>query len=344
MSDLKNVVVVGLGFAGLSSAKAIAAGLPATHRVVVINEYNFAYNPPASLRAATVPGWEDKVTVPLTAVFPKDSRHVVLGGVKVVQLGAESIKLEKAVEGFGSEIPFEYAVIATGSSYATPTRIAQGAETEADVWKTLKEFQSDVKDAESVLVVGGGATGVEFAAEVASQHKGKKVTLVHSADRLFAHKDFKSALGNNLASQLKKKGVKIVFNSKVDPKGLETGKIPKQTFALSDGSSVEADFLFIGHGWKPNSEVVSTLDPALINDGGFVRVTPTLQLKSAIGAYDHIFAAGDVNDVPVRLVPSSLRSPSPPFLPFLSLRDVLEPPDESRRSKKLTHLSTTHRR
>lgn len=39
----------------------------------------------------------------------------MLGGVKGVQLGAKSIRLEKSVEGFGSEIPFEYAVIATVS-------------------------------------------------------------------------------------------------------------------------------------------------------------------------------------------------------------------------------------
>lgn len=73
------------------------------------------YAPPVSLRAATVPGWENKVTVPLDNVFPKGSRHLVLSGVKAIHLGAKSVKLEKDVEGFGREIQFEFAVIATVS-------------------------------------------------------------------------------------------------------------------------------------------------------------------------------------------------------------------------------------
>lgn len=56
MSELKNVVVVGLGIGGVVVAKALAAQLPKTHRVVGISENDFAYYPVASLRAATVPG------------------------------------------------------------------------------------------------------------------------------------------------------------------------------------------------------------------------------------------------------------------------------------------------
>lgn len=55
-ADLKNVLIVGLGLAGVAAAKSIAAALPSTHRVVALSEKDFAYYPVGSLRAATVPG------------------------------------------------------------------------------------------------------------------------------------------------------------------------------------------------------------------------------------------------------------------------------------------------
>lgn len=54
-----------------------------------------------------MPGWEDKVIVPLTTetVFPKGSQHVVIAPNKVVELREGSVVLEKEWEGV-REIPF----------------------------------------------------------------------------------------------------------------------------------------------------------------------------------------------------------------------------------------------
>lgn len=62
-------MVVGLGYGGLGAAKTLAGQLPPTQRVVVIHESEFAYNPVASLRAATVPGWENKIMVPVGGIL-----------------------------------------------------------------------------------------------------------------------------------------------------------------------------------------------------------------------------------------------------------------------------------
>jgi hypothetical protein len=60
-----------------------------------------------------------------------------------------------------------------------------------------------------------------------------------------------------------------------------------------------ADFIFLAHGWKARSDIVARLDPALVAESGFIKVKSTLQLASS--SYYHIFAAGDVNNVPVSL-------------------------------------------
>lgn len=134
MSDLKNVVILGLGAAGISSVQSLSKSLPATHRLVVVQEFEFSFFPIASLRAQTVPGWEKKVAAPISQLFSAKSRHVLLAGTKVVSFKDHSIVVDKAngahivpqalvlllkiqlsteKKGFSTEIPFEYAVIAT---------------------------------------------------------------------------------------------------------------------------------------------------------------------------------------------------------------------------------------
>lgn len=75
-TERKNVVVIGLGFAGISAVRSLEKVLPQTHRIVVIVESdagqstssqrvptiaadlsNYAvYNAPVSVRASIVPG------------------------------------------------------------------------------------------------------------------------------------------------------------------------------------------------------------------------------------------------------------------------------------------------
>lgn len=99
-------------------------------------------------------------------------------------------------DGFGLEIPFDSLIIATvrpfssrlfhlslttlrlqGSTYAFPARPATGVHSEVEVAATLKAFQADIASASSLLVVGGGATGIELAGEVAAQYPGKAITV-----------------------------------------------------------------------------------------------------------------------------------------------------------------------
>jgi hypothetical protein len=49
----------------------------------------------------------------------------------------------------------------------------------------------------------------------------------------------------SLASQLEQKGVKVVYNARTDVGALQTGKVGRQSFKLSDGSVVEGE-LFTG--------------------------------------------------------------------------------------------------
>jgi hypothetical protein len=73
----------------------------------LIDASSYSYHIIAALRGAVVPGWENKITVPLTTenVFGKSSPHEVVAPNKVIELREGSLILEKEFEG-SNELPF----------------------------------------------------------------------------------------------------------------------------------------------------------------------------------------------------------------------------------------------
>ena len=149
----------------------------------------------------------------------------------------------------------------------------------------------DISNAKSVLIVGGGATGIEMAGEIKFSHPSKIVTLVHSGSALF-ESGWNEKLGTSLLSQLEAKNVEVIFNSRVDTKGLKTGPIDSQIFEIG-GKSIEADFIYIAYGNAPNSSIVSDLNASFVDSQSRVKVLPSLQLETE----PSLFAIGDVNNV-----------------------------------------------
>lgn len=139
-------------------------------------------------------------------------------------------------------------VVSQGSTYPFPCRPPPNGTSEQHVQAQLRELQAQVAEAESILVVGGGPVGIEFATEVgyeynvksaSGQKKQKKeITLVSSGDRLMAG-PFKPMLGDRLQSQAKEMGVRVVLGQKVDTGDLQTGRIEKQSFQIGNGETVE---------------------------------------------------------------------------------------------------------
>jgi hypothetical protein len=64
---------------------------------------------------ANLKGWEEKVYGDVTTLFPKGSRHVVLPGTRVLELGKHSVKVDKVHPGFGEVITFDQLIYATVS-------------------------------------------------------------------------------------------------------------------------------------------------------------------------------------------------------------------------------------
>jgi len=63
-----------------------------------------------------------------------------------------------------------------------------------------------IEKAKSIIIVGGGAVGVELAGEIIYKYPMKKITIVHSHDRLIERLD--SSVGKKALKWLEERGVK----------------------------------------------------------------------------------------------------------------------------------------
>lgn len=105
---MPNIVVIGAGMAGASTARELAKKLPEDYTIVVVEGSQVAFWPPAALRAAVVPdqNWETEVVLKYDKFWPKDSRHKLLSSTRVEWLEPQAVVLES-----GEKIEFEVRFI-----------------------------------------------------------------------------------------------------------------------------------------------------------------------------------------------------------------------------------------
>ena len=294
MSDLKNVVIVGAASTGAHTARNLAKTLPATHRVILIDSAESIYHPVSGLRASVQPGFEKEVLRPLKTFFKDGQRHITKPLTKVVTVSEDHV-----VTDAGETIPFDQALFATGTNYASPGRQASTKHDESIA--ALQKAQEEVKHAKNILVLGGGAVGVEWTGEVVAQHgvKSKKITLVSAGAQLIGPQ-FSPKLHAQLIPQLDQAGVTTILGDEIDASDLHTGPLASpQTFTTKGGKIIpDVDYVFVGFGNGPNSQVFRAFDPEAIEAGtAFVKVNPQT-LKVETPKSKRWWAGGDVSNAP----------------------------------------------
>jgi selenide,water dikinase len=142
-----------------------------------------------------------------------------------------------------------------------------------------------------IIVVGGGAGGVELALAMHSQLRGNaEFTIVHGEPNLLPGHG--SRVQHILLKLLRERKLKLIT-------GIRVAKVTASNVVLDDGRLLAADFVFwVTHGAPPTWLRESGLDTT---PEGFIRVTPTLQALN----YPWIFAAGDVAAMENRKLPKS---------------------------------------
>jgi dihydrolipoamide dehydrogenase len=139
---------------------------------------------------------------------------------------------------------------------------------------------------ESVVIIGGGAIGVEFA--TIWNGYGVEVTIVEMLDHLLPAEDEEVAA--ELEKAYQKRKIKVMTQSKV--KGVESmEKGTKVTVETKDGEeTIEAELTLMAIGFKPNSKGLGLEDVGVkLSDRGFIEIDD--QMATSV---DGIYAIGDV--------------------------------------------------
>lgn len=153
---------------------------------------------------------------------------------------------------------------------------------------TFTEFEK-VKSAKSVLIIGGGPTGVELAGEIAVDFPDKKVILVHRGPRLLEFIGSKAS--KKALDWLTSKKVEVILEQSIDLKTLSDG-----TYETSGGEAIHADCHFMCAG-KPMGS--SWLSETILKDSLDVRGRLTVDENLRVQGFKNVFAIGDITDIPV---------------------------------------------
>ncbi|PYH40812.1 amid-like NADH oxidoreductase [Aspergillus saccharolyticus JOP 1030-1] len=300
-STLKNVIVVGGSYVGRGAAEELARVVPSTHRVLLIEPHSHFHHLFAFPRFAVLPGHEHKAFIPYTRLFvssPNSTQHAVVQA-RVLSVQPQHINLDRAWQG-QNQIPFEYLVVATGTRLAEPA--AMRDEDKGSSVQYLQKHQADVKNAKSVVIVGGGAVGVQMATDMKELYPEKEITVVQSRDQLMPQ--FHRGLHEIVKKRFDELGIKTITGARivVPAAGFPNNGAPF-TVQLNNGTELTTDFVILATGQKPNNDLIRSLPASspdsLINPAnGFIRIRPTMQFQDP--QYPHLFAVGDIADTGLR--------------------------------------------
>ena len=301
MAD-QRVVIVGAGFGGLACARKLD-GAPV--QVLLLDRHNYHLFTPLLYQVATGLLNPSDIAYPLRAIFRR-SRNVRFRQATVdgVDLGRRGVRLTD-----GTELPFDYLVLATGSvdnyfGNEAVARVSIGLKALADATRMRNHVLTCLEraDAETepearralltFVVVGGGPTGVECSgalAELMDIVAGKdyhqvsrdeiRIILVEGADRLL--NAFSPHLGHYAQRILTRRGVDIRTRALVKA-------ADARSVTLADGTRIDCETIIWSAGVRPNDAVVDASLARFRNHR--VTVDAWLRVPGATGVY----AIGDV--------------------------------------------------
>lgn len=297
-----HVVIVGGGFAGISAARALRS---APVRVTLIDRRVYNTFQPLLYQVATGGLNPGDVTHFLRSLRVRQPNlEVVHEHLMEIDTGARRIRLLD-----GQELDYDYLLLANGvttayhgtpgakeNSFAVYSR-SQAIAIRDTLFTRLEKAAAaaDRSSGLSVVVIGGGPTGVEMAGALAELRdqglepaypeltgEAFRITLVQRSEIL---KPFLPKLRDYTAAQLRRRRVELRLGDGVD-------EVCADSVRLSDGTVLPADLTVWATGVAPHEEVRDWSLP--LDSGDRILTGDDLQVQGLPG----VFAAGDVAKSP----------------------------------------------
>ncbi len=180
----------------------------------------------------------------------------------------------------------EHIILATGSR----ERLLPGVTVDGRrVWTSYEALQV-VSAPESLIIIGAGAVGVEFASVFATY--GTHVTLIEMLPTLVPLEDPEVAAV--LADAFRKRGMQILIDSTVEKVEVSDQHVRVVVVSPQGTQELSAAALLLAVGRAPNSEELGLETVGVAMEHGFVQVQGSQQTS-----IPNIYAIGDVAGPPL---------------------------------------------
>ena len=302
----KNILILGSGFGGVYTLKHLNKLFPKKDRVNIsmISDKNYFFFTPLLHEVAAGSINPSNITEPVREIMERHLNDFYLGKVSFINLAEKFVTVNK------KNIPYDFLIIAMGATtnfFNTPgaseyaltlksiedaVRIKDHCIAQVDKSVHIRD-SSERKKMLKFVLVGGGPTGVELAAELSELLTG---TLSHY---------YPKEIINDISIMLIQRGAEIVpqFGSKIRMKSLEilqkknievmlnsaVKEIKKTSIIINEGTSVDTETVIWAAGAKP----VDVMFDQVINktpDGRLI-VNEYVQLPG----FKEVFVVGDMS-------------------------------------------------
>jgi dihydrolipoamide dehydrogenase len=173
-------------------------------------------------------------------------------------------------------------IVSTGSR----PRTLPGLEIDGTQVMTSDEALEMTEIPKSIIIVGGGVIGIEWASMLSDF--GSEVTVIEYADRIIPTED--REISKEMQRLMKKKGVKFAVGAKVLPETLQKGEEVKISAEIKgEQKEFSAEKLLVSVGRQANTEGIGLENTDIQIEKGFISVNEYFQTKES-----HIYAIGDV--------------------------------------------------
>ncbi|CUM57727.1 unnamed protein product [Debaryomyces tyrocola] len=279
----KHIVIIGGSYAGIIAAKSIFGRKDQSVNVTLISSSTNAYFNVSTPRLIVEPDKIDKTLFPVEKTLKKYSNGVdyrfVLGDVVSTDFNNNCLIVENAKG--RQTIDYDYLIVASGSRTDSPAFKLDGNY--QDTVDSIRKLNRSTKGAKTIIILGGGPTGVETAGELGYLF-GKEKEIVLYTGLTGPLLQLGSSKSATTVSKLTQLGVKVV-NNKKSTSFEENGSHSKVIF--EDGSSEDADVVIPAYGLTPNSEF---LDAKFLDSRGYLKTDEYLRVKG----HHNVLGLGDI--------------------------------------------------
>lgn len=300
MTDPSRVVIIGAGFGGLWGARRLRG---TSTEVTLIDRNNFHTFYPLLYQVGAAELEPVEIAEPVRGILRRqENARFLMAEALDVDTAARTVRTNRGT------VPYDHLVVATGSvshflgiegaaEHAFPLRSMEEGLAQRNHILSRFEKAVQLEDAEArrralrFVIVGGGATGVEFAGALAELLRGPlakdfpaladdvSLILLEAMDRVLPEMDEK--LGRYAVDRLRRMGVDVRLDAPVE-------RVTPSAVHLAGGEEIPTETVSWTAGVRGNPAAAHWGLP--VARGGRITVRPSLQAEG----FEDVWVVGDL--------------------------------------------------